>query len=194
MSHTLLLKKLTKATRKRDKWARKVESLKLDLDREMPVTTSVTVESSPITAPSAALPALTEAELRLFHAGERYQGLAREVGKAIGRSAMHVLRVARGLSIEASTLSSLRTAMRVRDSAPDTFTSPLTLDQQKGIARDGLYFGLYTTVGRALGINPSFVGRVASGRAKSARVLSAIRAELARLDSEYASAKGADIG
>ena len=50
------------------------------------------------------------------------------------------------------------------------------------LSRHSLYRGVYSRVARQLGVDRSFVSRVANGQRSSARVEAALRKEIARIE------------
>lgn len=53
---------------------------------------------------------------------------------------------------------------------------------KSALTRHSLYRGVYSRVARQLGVDRSFVSRVAHGQRRSARVEAALRKEIARID------------
>ena len=54
--------------------------------------------------------------------------------------------------------------------------------KKSALTRHSLYRGVYSRVARQLGVDRSFVSRVANGQRSSARVEAALRKEIARIE------------
>jgi transposase-like protein len=53
---------------------------------------------------------------------------------------------------------------------------------KSALTRHSLYRGVYSRVARQLGVDRSFVSRVANGQRRSAKVEAALRKEIARIE------------
>ena len=57
-----------------------------------------------------------------------------------------------------------------------------TVTAQTPVSRSELYRGLYSRVGRQLGVDPSYVSRVAHGKRHSPKIERKLKAEIARIE------------
>ena len=133
-------------------------------------------------------PELAHIDLREFTRGGKYFGAYARVAKKLGVSRPLVTYTARGKGTARVLKALIDEVRRIDSAAPQTCAPPLTSEELSHF-RKGKYRGVFTRVALYLGMEKANVWRVGHGE-KSDRVLTAIRAEMARIDAGLAATKG----
>jgi hypothetical protein len=119
---------------------------------------------------------------REFLPGGIYHGLFKRIAKELGVCPGTVEMVSRGSSKSRRIMDAIVAEVRRVDAEKHTYPEPLSQAEHAEFSRRGKYYGVGSCVARALGMIPSNVGKVLSGKRQSRRVLAAIRAEMSRVD------------
>ena len=133
-------------------------------------------------------PELQGIDLREFRKGGRYYGVYARVARKIKVSRPLVFYTAKGKGTR-RVLLALLSEIRAVDNMPAPPTIAPLSSLEISQFRTGKYRGVITRTACVLGMDVQNVWRVAHGE-KSKRVLTALRAEMARVDAELASKKG----
>lgn len=132
-------------------------------------------------------PELAGIDLAEFQRGGRYFGAYAHVAKKLNVSRPLVTYTAQGKGSQRVLKALVEEMRRIDMMPPRAATVPLNHDELSHFK--GKYRGALSRVARSLGMDAQNVWRVAHG-AKSERVLTAIRAEMARVDAELAAKQG----
>ena len=133
-------------------------------------------------------PELAGIDLRDFQRGGRYFGVYARVAKKLNVSRPLVTYTARGKGTRRVLEAITQEIRRIDESDPPQTVTPLFVEDLSHF-RSGRYRGVLSRTARALGMETANIWRVAHGE-KSARVLAALRAEMARVDAELAAKNG----
>ena len=128
-------------------------------------------------------------DLREFRRGGKYFGTYARVSRDLGVSRPSVCRVVQGYASRRILDAVLREIRRIDEHGGPKLPTPLSPMELGQFGSGGKYRGVYTRVAKNLGMLHSNVWRAAHGET-SARLLTAIRAEMARVDAELAGKKG----
>lgn len=120
--------------------------------------------------------------------GQKYYGIYPRLARQLGVSAYVVRYVARGVTKNDRIFAALLSEVARIDSEYLGYgdPKPLTKDELRHFLVGRRYFGVNARVSRRLGISDSACSGVAHGKQSNTRILSAIRAEMARIDAEIA--------
>jgi hypothetical protein len=122
--------------------------------------------------------------------GGRYYGLYARVAAKLGRTSSHVGRVARGYRRDDTALQSLRAEMAIMDAEPASpKLLPPSMAQLESMRCGGRYYGCMGRAAHAAGLSLVSISNAAHGKAKSQRALTALYAEMARIDRELEASK-----
>jgi hypothetical protein len=147
--------------------------------------------------PREATCGLSPEELKEFNRGGRYHGLMGKVAKQCGTRVGTVSSVAHGKIQSRRIIAALRAGM-------NTFTAGPTAGQRPKATKSvhfsedvilqfttGKYRGTVVRVARDLCVGRCRVSEVLHGRGQSARIIAALKSEIARIDAEHAAKNGA---
>ncbi len=131
--------------------------------------------------------------LSKFRFGGRYFGCYSRAAKATGLSTRIIQNVAHGKQRKHfdKVMVALRKAMADVDASSEQPPQPIDPSLLKEFSFAwGRYYGLQSRLGRQLGCGTANVNHAIRGTNKSARVLRAVHAEMARVDAELAAKQG----
>jgi hypothetical protein len=124
-----------------------------------------------------------------FKNGSKYCGVLKRVAHDLGVCPITVSNVRQGYSRSARIENAIIKEINRIDALPDVCPPILTAPELTNFQRGKKYFSLYAITARNLEIAKNhLVNSVRSGR-RSPRILSALRAEMARVDAELAAKK-----
>jgi hypothetical protein len=123
--------------------------------------------------------------------GAKYSGLLKRAGQSIGIHRTSVNRVATGERVSDRIMQAIVAERQRIDSIQHAETPPLTAGEHSQFRRGGRYYGLTSAIAKELRLSDGHVSRVRTGEERSARVLAAIRAGMARIDGKQAAKNGA---
>ena len=128
--------------------------------------------------------------LREVRNGGRYYGVFTRVAQNLNVSTAAVEQCSRGTLHSKQILKALISEIERVDADKSLHPPALTMSEYAEMQRGGKYYGISSRVANSLGMHPSNMPRVTSGKIRSPRVLTALRAEMARIDAELAAKSG----
>jgi hypothetical protein len=141
-------------------------------------SSNLLIDASPIVSRH---PELTGVDLRDFRRGGKYFGIYAKVARKLSVSRPSVCRTVQGYASERILSAVIKEIRQIDTYGGPDLPTPLSQEELSQFRNNGRYRGLYTRVARDLGMQTANVWRVGHGAA-STRVLTAIRAEMARVD------------
>jgi len=148
--------------------------------------------NAPVTIPHYVVPLADLSSLDI-RKGAKYFGLLTRVGHSLGIHRTGVYKVATGRVTSELIMQELVAERRRIDLIQRVETPPLTAEENSQFCWGGRYCGLLEIVAKKLNVSVGHVSHIRLGDFPSARVLKALRSEMARVDAELAAKKAAQL-
>jgi hypothetical protein len=124
---------------------------------------------------------------RLFRMNQRYSGIYKRVAERMGLTRRYVTAIGEGWQKSNRVSLELRAEMAKMDAEFLDRPAPLTAGQISQFKRGGRYFGLGSRTAQSLGLSKSAGTKaIHGGGRRGLKVLTALRAEMARVDAQIA--------
>ena len=165
-----------------------------EIKKQLSVANAAPLPQQLVTTTALSPGQISPEEQLLFRPGRRYNGLRAKVARHFGLSGSFIGNVIRGFYDRPDIIEALRTEMRVADvrSAQelDPQFEPITAAEQRHFRKNWKYSGLQRLVAEQLGVSRNSVSAVCTRRNNTPRIVSTLRAEMARVDAEIAAKSG----
>jgi hypothetical protein len=161
------------------------------------IAKALRIEMKKIGSPRSSIPDkpnyqyFTEEEIKEFCRRGKYNGILKKVKDSLRVPSLGVWRTLHGLSNRPRVRDAIRAEMN-KIGPPRLVipcAEPLSALEKKEFRTGGRYRGLHKILADKTEVNRTYISRIASGKVKSDRILSALREEMARVDFELAAKK-----